>query len=105
LYDKDNSIPITISIKTSCRERYKQADLEAYAFKNVHRTALNYLLVLNESERLRIQDKINRQEVLGLKEAINASSSRFDSLVEELKNRRLGTPPRIDMFAGRRIRR
>jgi len=33
--------PICISAKTSLRERYKQADLEAFALKNVHRKALS----------------------------------------------------------------
>ncbi|MCE8162967.1 MAG: hypothetical protein I3273_00595 [Candidatus Moeniiplasma glomeromycotorum] len=31
--------PITLSIKTSLRERYKQADLEGLALKSVHRRA------------------------------------------------------------------
>ena len=34
--------PICISAKTSLRERYKQADLEAIALKYVHRKALSY---------------------------------------------------------------
>ena len=42
--------PICISAKTSLRERYKQADLEAFALKNVHRKALSYLVTLDESE-------------------------------------------------------
>jgi hypothetical protein len=38
--------PISFSLKTSLRERYKQADLEAIALKYVHRRAHCYLLTL-----------------------------------------------------------
>ncbi|MCF6346733.1 MAG: hypothetical protein L3J20_00335 [Flavobacteriaceae bacterium] len=34
--------PICWSVKTSLRERYKQADLESIALKYVHRKALSY---------------------------------------------------------------
>ncbi|MEC5395917.1 hypothetical protein [Bergeyella sp. RCAD1439] len=42
--------PICWSVKTSLRERYKQADLEAIALKYVHRKALSYLITLEENE-------------------------------------------------------
>lgn len=42
--------PICISAKTSLRERYKQADLEAIALKYVHRKALSYLVTLQTNE-------------------------------------------------------
>lgn len=35
--------PICLSVKTSLRERYKQADLESIALKYVHREALCFL--------------------------------------------------------------
>lgn len=104
MIDKDNNIPITISIKTSCRERYKQADLEAYAFKSVHRTSLNYLISLNKNECKNIQTKIDHHALLGLKEAIYAKSDRFDILVEELKTKQLGTSLKIEMFEGQEIK-
>jgi hypothetical protein len=37
--------PISFSMKTTLRERYKQADLEAVALKYVHRKAKCYLLI------------------------------------------------------------
>ena len=42
---KDN-FPIVLSIKTSLRERLKQADLKALALNNVYRKAQTYLLTL-----------------------------------------------------------
>ena len=45
--------PICWSVKTSLRERYKQADLEAIALKYVHRKALSYLVTLETNEAKR----------------------------------------------------
>ena len=42
-----SSRPISLSLKTSLRERYKQADLEAIALRYVHRRAKSYLLTLD----------------------------------------------------------
>src|SRR5690606_36002095 len=47
LYSSDQG-PICISAKTSFRERYKQADLEAIALKYVHRKSKSYLVTLSE---------------------------------------------------------
>ncbi len=44
------SEPVCLSIKTSLRERYKQADLEAVALKYVHRKAQCFLLTLEKNE-------------------------------------------------------
>ena len=49
LYSKVSG-PICLSAKTSFRERYKQADLEAMALKNVHRISKSYLLTLSDEE-------------------------------------------------------
>jgi len=49
--------PICLSAKTSLRERYKQADLEAIALKYVHRKALSYLLTLEETEANNVREK------------------------------------------------
>lgn len=77
--------PITLSLKTSMRERYKQADLEAMALKNVHRKAENYLLTLNATEAATVNHKIQAEEVFGLKEIIVADTVQFDNFIENLK--------------------
>ena len=46
VYSSENG-PISLSLKTSLRERYKQADLEAIALKYVHRKAKSYLLTID----------------------------------------------------------
>lgn len=58
--------PICWSVKTSLRERYKQADLEAIALKYVHRKALSYLITLEENEAKSVKAKIKSGALLGL---------------------------------------
>jgi hypothetical protein len=77
--------PITLSIKSSLRERYKQADLEGWALKNVHRNALNYLITLSEKESKQVAQKINNGDITGLDKIIVATNKEFDDLIKELK--------------------
>jgi len=76
--------PITLSIKTSLRERYKQADLEGLALKNVHRRAKNYLITLDEREYKGVKNKIEKGDVGGLDEAVLADTEEFDKLLTNL---------------------
>lgn len=78
--------PIVLSAKTSLRERYKQADLEAIALKYVHRKACSYLLTLSEQEAIGINKKIKKGEVIGINEVIYCFCDRFDIFIDELKN-------------------
>lgn len=77
--------PVAFSLKTSLRERYKQADLEAIALKYVHRKAKSYLLTLEEHECSVVNEKIRNGEVIGLNRAILCSNEEIDKLIEELK--------------------
>lgn len=77
--------PITLSIKCSLRERYKQADLEGWALKNVHRKAMNYLITLSEKESKQVTKKISNGDITGLDKIIVATNKEFDELIEELK--------------------
>ncbi len=104
MYDKINEVPITVSMKTSTRERYKQADLEAYALKNVHRSAINYLVMLNQKECRKIQAKISKGITMGLDNAICANTDDFDKLISDLKSRTLGAAPTIKLFDGSKIK-
>ncbi len=104
MYDKENDVPITVSLKTSSRERYKQADLEAYAFKNVYRTALNYLVMMDSKSCIDVQKKIDEGKTLGLEKVIQANKKEFDDFVNELKKMKLGVPPKVPLFEGRKIK-
>jgi hypothetical protein len=93
-YSSDKG-PICWSVKTSLRERYKQADLEAIALKNVHRRALNYLITLNKTEAEAVQGKITSGDVIGLDGVIVATEKEFDQLIKKLKEFKLIEPPKV----------
>ncbi len=79
--------PIVLSCKVSLRERWKQADLEGSALKQVYRGASSYLITLSAGEGNRVQQSISDSEVLGLDECIviRSQGDRFDNLIQELQ--------------------
>jgi len=82
---------MTISLKTSLRERWKQADLEALAVKHVHRRSTGILASLpmderNEAEVANLEHKVSEGNVLGLDMMINlANQSDAELLLKTLK--------------------
>ena len=95
--------PICWSVKTSLRERYKQADLESIALKYVHRKALNYLITLNEKESGNVKKKIKTGDVIGLDNVIVATLPEFDDLVAELKEFDFEEPPTVKVIESNQI--
>ena len=83
LYNKNQ--PINISLKTSLRERYKQADLESIALKYVHRRAKCYLLTMESNEAAEANEKIKRGDIIGLDKVIDCNTEQINELIEELK--------------------
>lgn len=90
--------PICWSVKTSLRERYKQADLESIALKYVHRKALSYLITLDKGEARGVKEKIKTGDVIGLDKVIVATEPEFDVLVNELMTYRFEEPPTIKVI-------
>ncbi len=90
--------PICWSVKTSLRERYKQADLESIALKYVHRKALSYLITLSESEAVGVKAKIKSGDVIGLDDVIVATKPEFDILVADLKKFKFEEPPTVKVI-------
>jgi hypothetical protein len=86
LYDESLG-PISLSAKTSLRERWKQADLEAVALKYVHRNALSYAITLSEQEAKTRISKL--KDCMALNDFVLANSPRFDELITEIKGRKL----------------
>ena len=102
LYTHENG-PIGLSLKTSLRERYKQADLEVVALKYVHRKAENYLLTMDREEADSVSRKIATGAVLGLDKAVLASSDEFDSFVNNLKSKAFVSPGSVEIITASRI--
>ena len=97
LYTEDFN-PITISLKTSLRERYKQAELEAMALKYVHRGARNYLFTLDEKEANNLISKIQDKRIRGIDEVVIATSKDFDNVIDKLKQNSYIYPGKIDII-------
>lgn len=95
--------PICISAKTSLRERYKQADLEAIALKYVHRKALSYLVTLGENEAKSVKAKIKSGDIIGLDNVIVATSDEFNDLITELKTYQFSEPPTVKVIESSQI--
>lgn len=95
--------PICISAKTSLRERYKQADLEAIALKYVHRKALSYLVTLEGNEARSVKAKIKSGDVIGLDNVVVATSFEFNDLIKELKSFQFSEPPTVKAIESSQI--
>lgn len=95
--------PICISAKTSLRERYKQADLEAIALKYVHRKALSYLVTLEENEAKSVKAKIISGDIIGLDNVVVATSLEFNDLIKELKTFQFSEPPTVKVIESNQI--
>lgn len=93
--------PISLSAKTSLRERWKQADLEAVALKYVHRNAASYLVTLDEVVIKTRLDKLG--DCMGLNDFILADSPRFDELIIELQQRNLSKAGTIEVIKSNTI--
>lgn len=102
LYTSDN-YPISLSIKTSLRERYKQADLEAVVLKYVHRRAKCYLLTLDIEEATNNKDKIEKGEILGLDDVILCNTDSIDKFIPKLKENSYISPGKVDIISAKNV--
>jgi len=97
LYNTSNEI-ISLSLKTTLRERWKQADLEAFALKNVYRNSSSFLITLSENESNTVNSKIKSGGVLGLNKVILADSDNFDILINKLNKERYLNPGAVNIL-------
>ena len=83
LYQK--KCPVVLSVKTSLRERYKQADLEAFALRQVYRNSKSFLITLSE-EWKSVQEKIDRVNLFALNQCLKADTLQYSEWLKSLKN-------------------
>ncbi|MCQ2958793.1 MAG: hypothetical protein MJ198_01205 [Bacteroidales bacterium] len=98
LYSK--STPVSLSLKTSLRERYKQADLEAIALKYVHRRAQCYLLTLSSEEANNVKNKVNDGSIIGLDKIIDCNTNDIDDLIVKLREITFQESQKIEVVEG-----
>lgn len=102
LYSKENG-SICLSAKTSFRESYKQADLEAMALKNVHRISKSFLITLSDTDAEQVSKKIIKGDTFGLDDVIVATSPKFDQFVDELKSLNFSLSPSVAVIESNQI--
>lgn len=89
--------PISLSAKTSLRERWKQADLEAVAMKYIHRKSKSYVVTLdNDAVRRR---RVDRSQLLGIDDFVLADAEEFNELMLELKKYSLSLSPSVEVVS------
>lgn len=102
LYSKER--PVCLSLKTSLRERYKQADLEAIALKYVHRKAKCYLLTLNGPEAKSNQEKISKGQIIGIDDVIDCNTNQINNLIAELRQNTFCLSEKVDAVKGNLVK-
>jgi hypothetical protein len=102
LFTKEHG-PVVLSPKTSLRERYKQADLEALALKGLFPSSKFYLLTLDKDKRhiANITRKIGAGEVKGIVALYDETN--MDELFKFLDTLTIVEPDAGVLRSGRRI--
>ena len=98
------SAPVSLSLKTSLRERYKQADLEAIALKYVHRRSKCYLLTMDSKEAKVQKGKILSGDIIGLDEIIDCNTDDIDKLIASLKETTFEMSEKIEVVQGNLVK-
>ena len=102
LYNKEQG-PISISLKTSLRERKKQADLEAIALKYVHRKSQCFLVSLESQEVTSAKNDLQNGYMLGLDNVILANANEFDIFIEDLKKKTYTESGNVEIIESNQI--
>jgi hypothetical protein len=95
--------PIILSVKTSFRERYKQASFEAKILKDVYSSAKTYLLTLDGSEYQRLKKKNQQDDSAIFKDIIAVDKSEFDELIEKLKKINFRKSSKKEIITGEKL--
>ena len=93
--------PVVLSAKVSLRERYKQADLEGMALRQVYRQAKQHLITLSEREARTNQQKIGTGDIIGLDSIVVANKPEYDTLLQELKGMSFQHWQPVDPLSGK----
>ena len=93
--------PIALSAKTSLRERWKQADLEAVAMKFIHRKSKSFVITMSATEvKTR---RVDPSQMMGLDGYVLANTKEFDDFISELQKHDLSLSPRVDAVSSHTV--
>jgi hypothetical protein len=104
IYSKEHG-PISISAKTSLRERYKQADLESVSLKYVHRKAKCFLVTMDKEEATRLERKRSNGDLLGIDEIVLGDENSFNEMIQFLSTLNLEEPLPVEIVTASKILR
>ncbi len=97
--------PVVLSLKTSLRERYKQADLEGIALRQVYRKAKQYLITLDAKEADSNRPKIESGDIAGLDDIIVGHRQEYTDLLKELHKNTYQEATEIMPLSGKKIQK
>lgn len=89
--------PVSLSAKTSLRERWKQADLEAVALKYIHRKSRSFVVTL-DTEAVR-RRRVDESQAMGIDSFVLADTEEFDETLEEIKKLQLALSPQVEVVS------
>jgi hypothetical protein len=93
--------PIALSVKTSLRERWKQADLEAVALKYIHRKSDAFVITL-DTDAVR-RRRVDSSQSLGIDAFVLADTQEYDELLTSIKEHELGLSPTVEVVTSNTI--
>ena len=102
LYQSPNR-PVSFSLKTSLRERWKQSYLEAVILKGVYPAARCYLVTLDRREARRMRERMEKEHMTELDACLVATSESFDELIAELRQETFEQIDAVRLFEGKKV--
>ena len=96
--------PISFSLKTSFRERWKQSYLEAVMLRMVYPLSKSYIVTLDADEGDKIGRRI-KEELPEMAGCIKANTADMDELVDWLKRSKFTEVPEVALFRQKQNRR
>ena len=96
----DPVLPVVLSVKTSLRERYKQAVLEGVVLQQVYRKAESHLLTLSGEEAVNLQRKIEEGSVTGMQSCVRLDTKAYDDFLAALSKREFSSAEAIMPIVG-----
>lgn len=102
-FTQDDRHPIVISAKTSLRERYKQAELEALAIRNVFQKSESHLVSLDEKEVEKRKQDIKNGNIIYLNSIVHARSQEFDELITRLEEENFQAQTHIQILDEKQV--
>lgn len=89
--------PISLSVKTSLRERWKQADLEAVALKYIHRKSKSFVITL-DTDAVR-RRRVDPSEAMGINGFILADTDELDKVLDEILRYQIELSPTVKVIS------